>query len=34
MRLKSFSIENFRGYKDTVTIDMSDHIRENITTVQ
>lgn len=24
MRLKSFSIENFRGYKDTVTIDMSD----------
>ena len=24
MRLKSFSIENFRGYKDTVTINMSD----------
>lgn len=24
MRLKSFSIKNFRGYKDTVTIDMSD----------
>lgn len=30
MRLKSFSIENFPVHKDTVTIDMSDHIRENI----
>lgn len=28
MRLKSFSIENFCGYKDTVTIDMSDLIDE------
>lgn len=28
MRLKSFSIENFRDYKDSVTIDMSDLIDE------